>query len=99
VASGDPHLAELRFEPAQALVAGADGLDALREILAGAPSHLAPGGSLFVEHGEGQAPAVRTLFESEGFTDIATTQDLAGIGRVTGGRWSGTNGRGRQGKR
>src|SRR5690606_2416005 len=34
VAAGDPHLREgdLRFEPAEALVAGADGLEAIRRI-------------------------------------------------------------------
>ncbi len=89
VASGDPHLAALRFEPEEALVAGADGLAALREIAAGAPAHLEPGGWLFLEHGEGQGEAVRTLLASEGFGAVDTMADLAGIDRVTGGRWKG----------
>src|SRR5262249_45096094 len=33
VAEGDPHLADLAFEPTAALVAGADGLAAIREIV------------------------------------------------------------------
>ena len=42
---------EYRHEPELALRAGADGLDVVRRILAGAPQHLAPGGALFVEVG------------------------------------------------
>ena len=33
VAEGDPHLADLRYEPRGALVSGVDGLDAIREIV------------------------------------------------------------------
>jgi release factor glutamine methyltransferase len=53
VAAADAHLAQgdLRHEPRQALVGGADGLDAIRDIVAAASSHLAPGGSLMIEHG------------------------------------------------
>ena len=42
VAAGDPHLADLGFEPRGALVAGADGLDAIREIARERPRHLRP---------------------------------------------------------
>jgi ribosomal protein L3 glutamine methyltransferase len=42
---------EYRHEPELALRAGADGLEVVRRILAGAPQHLAPGGALFVEVG------------------------------------------------
>lgn len=35
VAEGDQHLDALRFEPQQALVSGADGLDALRWVIQG----------------------------------------------------------------
>lgn len=86
VASGDPHLAALGFEPRQALVAGPDGLDALREIARSAPAHLAPGGRLLLEHGQGQEAAVRALLEAAGLEEIATWPDLAGIPRVTGGK-------------
>ena len=86
VAAGDPHLAELAFEPANALVAGADGLDDLRKIAAGAPSHLRPGGWLLTEHGIGQDGAVRRLLHEAGLAQIATWPDLSGIPRVTGGR-------------
>ena len=42
IAEGDPHLRSLRHEPATALTSGADGLDAIREIIAAAAGHLQP---------------------------------------------------------
>ncbi|MGQ0587740.1 MAG: peptide chain release factor N(5)-glutamine methyltransferase [Gammaproteobacteria bacterium] len=86
VAEGDPHLADLKFEPAVALASGRDGLDALREIVAGAPHHLRPGGWLLVEHGTAQGAAVRGLFARAGFASIETRRDLAGHERATGGQ-------------
>jgi release factor glutamine methyltransferase len=86
VAAGDPHLADLRFEPAQALVSGKDGLDAIREISAGISQHLAAGGWVFIEHGLGQDGAVRQLLQTSGLEEVRTWPDLAGIPRVTGGR-------------
>lgn len=86
VAEGDPHLAELKFEPASALTSGADGLDALRAIVAGARGHLRAGGWLLVEHGATQGPVVRALFTAAGFEAVATRRDLAGHERATGGR-------------
>jgi release factor glutamine methyltransferase len=83
---GDPHLAELPFEPRLALEAGADGLDALRMIAREAPAHLAPGGWLLVEHGMGQQDAVRALLEAAGLETASSWPDLAGIPRVAGGR-------------
>jgi len=43
---------EYRHEPDLALRAGADGLDVVRRILAGAAHHLVPDGALFVEVGD-----------------------------------------------
>ena len=88
VAAGDPHLAEgdLRFEPAEALTPGGDGLHALSAIAAGASSHLHPGGWLICEHGYDQAEHVRALFVAQGLTQIATAPDLAGIPRATLGK-------------
>jgi release factor glutamine methyltransferase len=87
VAKGDPHLdqGDLPFEPRQALVSGTDGLDSMREIARGAPTHLNPGGWLLVEHGFGQDQAVRALLQQAGFEGISTWPDLAGIARVSGG--------------
>jgi release factor glutamine methyltransferase len=86
VASGDPHLRELRFEPRGALLAGADGLDCIRDIASGASAHLRPGGWLLLEHGQGQDAAVRTLLAGAGLESVGTWPDLAGIARITGGK-------------
>lgn len=86
VAADDPHLAALAHEPRQALAAGADGLDDLRRIVAGAPEHLVAGGWLVVEHGCDQGAAVRDLFARAGFTAIETVRDLAGLERACAGR-------------
>ena len=84
----DPHLAEgdVRFEPRSALVPAGDGLAALRPIIAGAPAHLAPGGTLVVEHGYDQREAVTALLKGAGLVDVVTARDLAGIPRVAAGR-------------
>jgi release factor glutamine methyltransferase len=88
VAEHDPHLrdGDLRAEPSLALVAGPDGLEALRAIIAQAPQHLAPGGVLLVEHGYNQAEAVARLLDVAGLIDLIARTDLAGIPRVAGGR-------------
>jgi release factor glutamine methyltransferase len=91
VAEGDPHLFEgdLRFEPAIALVGGADGLCVLRPLIAGAPTHLRGGGWLLVEHGFDQADAVRRLMRAAGCIEVFSDHDLAGLERVSGGLWRG----------
>ena len=86
VAEGDPHLGDLGFEPKAALTSGVDGLDAIRRIVAQAPSHLLPGGWLLLEHGYDQGLAVAQLLASAGFNDVEQHADLAGIPRVSGGR-------------
>ena len=84
VASGDPHLEALRFEPQGALVAGADGLEAIREIVPSVGAFLRPGGWLLLEHGLGQDGAVRQLLGAAGLESVTTWPDLAGIARVSG---------------
>ena len=64
----------VRWEPRDALVSGADGLDAIRDLVAGAP----PGTRLALEHAPGQAAAVRALMHGG-----STRADLAGRERVT----------------
>jgi release factor glutamine methyltransferase len=86
VAAADPHLAALRHEPGEALVAGEDGLDDLRAIIAAAPAHLLPGGWLLLEHGWDQGPSVRDLLAANGFVQVATRRDLGGQERCSGGR-------------
>jgi release factor glutamine methyltransferase len=90
IASGDPHLSEgdLRFEPRGALTDEADGLSAIRSIVAGAPARFtASGGVLWLEHGYDQAVAVRALLNEAGFSAVRSECDLAGIERISGGKW------------
>ena len=87
IAAGDPHLPALRHEPVSALVAGADGLDDIRQIVQNAPGHLAEGGWLLLEHGYDQAAAVRQLLAARGFAEVQSRDDLAGIQRCSGGIW------------
>ena len=88
IAAGDVHLDEgdVRFEPESALVAGADGLDDIREIVAAAPHHLNAGGWLMLEHGYDQAPAVRDLLQGAGFVEVESRKDLGTHERITLGR-------------
>lgn len=89
IADQDAHLGQgdLRFEPRGALAAGSDGLHDLRIIIAGAGAHLHAGGHLLLEHGHDQAAAVRTAMLAAGFSQVHSVRDLAGIERVTLGRW------------
>src|SRR5581483_1055856 len=50
-----------RYEPGEALFAGADGLATIRRLVEKAPAHLAPGGHLVFEFGFGQSDAVADL--------------------------------------
>ncbi|TMH09246.1 MAG: peptide chain release factor N(5)-glutamine methyltransferase [Betaproteobacteria bacterium] len=85
VAEGDAHLADLRHEPAMALAAGVDGLDAIRQIVAHAIEHLEIGGWLLLEHGHDQAASVSALLARAGFSGINSRRDLAGVLRCSGG--------------
>ena len=66
-----------RWEPREALVAGEDGLDAIRELVGSAPSGLL----VALEHAPAQAASVRQLLD-----DGETRRDLSGRERVTVGR-------------
>jgi release factor glutamine methyltransferase len=65
-------------EPMQALVSGADGLDATRALLAGAHRYLQPGGMLALEIDERRAAAVRALAHETGWARIGIHDDLFG---------------------
>jgi release factor glutamine methyltransferase len=64
------------YEPRSALVSGADGLDAIRSLVAAAP----PGLLLALEHAPDQGEVVRALLR-----DAHTERDLGGRERVTVG--------------
>jgi len=76
----EPEVTE--WEPRDALLAGPDGLDAVRNLLAADP----PGRCLALEVGKGQADMVKTLLSEAGFEEIEVRKDLAGIERVVVGR-------------
>ncbi len=91
LASNPPYVAEseraalapeVLAEPGVALFSGADGLDAIRAIVAGAPRLLAPGGLLVVEHGATQGAAVAYLARAAGLVAIETRRDLGGRDRI-----------------
>lgn len=89
VRNDDPHLQEdgLPFEPLMALVAGDDGLDAIRTITRQAGNHLNNGGWLLIEHGYDQQAAVIELLRQSGYTNINGIKDLGGTDRIVEAQW------------
>lgn len=80
------------YEPVLALsgapgAAGPDGTALHRRLLAEAPAHLAPGGWLGLEVGQGQADAVAEAAWDFGFQEVTLRSDMAGIGRIVLGQW------------
>ncbi len=71
-------------EPRRALDGGADGLDLLRRISAGARSWLAPGGHLLIEVSERQLPIAREVFEGDGLIASSARNDELGATVVIG---------------
>ena len=67
------------WEPAEALFAGADGLEVLREII---PQLAEVARTVALEVGAGQAGAVAALASESGFGSQETRVDLAGIERT-----------------
>lgn len=75
------------YEPASALFAGEDGLDAIRQLLALAPERLRPGGAIVFEIGQGQALEVERLLETDGrYESIRIHPDYSDIPRVATAR-------------
>lgn len=71
-----------KFDPFIALSPGGDGLDAYRQIAAGARAHLSVDGRVLVEIGPTQGAAVVALFSAAGFVDCAILPDMDGRARV-----------------
>ena len=88
IAEDDEHLSGpgVKYEPSSALVAGADGLDDIRQIVAAAPAFMSPGGVLLLEHGYRQAEAVAAILRGGGFADVKTRRDYGANPRATQGR-------------
>jgi release factor glutamine methyltransferase len=70
-------------DPKPALYGGVDGLDVVRIVSRTALRLLHPGGTVVIEHGELQGPAVAELLGADGWAAIATHKDLLGRNRAT----------------
>lgn len=81
IATADPHLEQLKFEPLIALQAGHDGLDAIRIIIRQTHNYLNPGGYLVLEHGMGQGQTILSLLAAANYFHYEDHLDLAGIDR------------------
>ncbi|MBX9487474.1 peptide chain release factor N(5)-glutamine methyltransferase [Yersinia enterocolitica] len=88
--ANDPHLNEgdVRYEPHSALVAEAEGIADLAEIIRQSPAYLEVGGWLMLEHGWQQATAVQKLLNNSGFSAVMTYKDYGNNDRVTLGQWA-----------
>jgi release factor glutamine methyltransferase len=93
IVSNPPYVAErdrdalapdvVEYEPAAALFAGPDGLDAIRALVPAAARALAPGGALLMEIGAGQNRAVADLVASSPpLAVVRIAADLQSIPRV-----------------
>lgn len=89
VRAGDVVLADLRYEPVDALVSGQDGLDAIRALAVECVEILTDNGILLIEHGADQRHEVATLLSASGWTDITNHRDFSGHPRVTAARRGG----------
>ena len=87
IADDDPGLEAIvrEWEPEVALFAGADGLDAIRDLIAESGRWLRPGGWLVVEIGSTHGRQVTELLHIAGFDDVSITSDLSGHDRVASG--------------
>lgn len=73
-------------EPTLALDGGADGLEAIRRVVAGASLALAPGGMLLLEHHHDQSAAVHELLREAGLENPQAHRDLEGVLRFASAR-------------
>lgn len=97
IVSNPPYIARYEFpalqrevlrEPTLALDGGDDGLDFYRRIIAAAPHHLKRGGSIVMEIGYGQCPAVADIIGNSGYFKIAgVKKDRNMIDRAVISEW------------
>jgi release factor glutamine methyltransferase len=69
-------------EPEIALYGGEEGYEFYGELIRQSAQHLKPGGILVLELGHNSLPAVQPLLDAPAWTNVAVTNDLAGIPRV-----------------
>ena len=70
------------FDPRAALDGGADGLDFYRKLAAEAKPFLKPDGRIMLEFGDGQAEAVKAIFENEKWIVEAVKEDYSQRDRI-----------------
>ena len=70
------------FDPRAALDGGVDGLDFYRRLAAEAKSFLKPEGKIMLEFGDGQAGAIRNIFEAEKWIVEAVKEDYSHRARI-----------------
>jgi release factor glutamine methyltransferase len=79
----DPEVRD--HDPADALWAGEDGLEVIRQVVARARVLLRPGGRLVVEHSDRHGQSAPKLLIDAGFVDVRDHADLAGRPRFSVG--------------
>ena len=70
------------FDPRGALDGGVDGLDFYRRLAKEAAVRLKPGGKIMVEFGDGQADAIKKIFEGEKWVVEAVKEDYSHRARI-----------------
>ena len=70
------------FDPRGALDGGADGLDFYRMLAAQAKAFLKPDGKIMLEFGDGQADALKTIFENEKWIVESVKEDYSQRARI-----------------
>ena len=70
------------YEPKKALDGGVDGFDFYKILASEAKDYLKRGGIIYMEIGYDQGPAVKELFEQNGYKNVEILKDLAGLDRV-----------------
>lgn len=88
VADNDPHFLcpDIRFEPAVALRAGPEGLDAIRHIARFSGHYLNVNGHLLLEHGYNQQGACAAILSSQKFSAVTCYRDIGKQARVSLGK-------------
>jgi release factor glutamine methyltransferase len=72
---------EVLHDPEIALFAGDDGESLIRRLIADAPAHLEPGGTLALEIGVGQEGSLSALLQEKNYHGIVTKKDYQGVTR------------------
>jgi release factor glutamine methyltransferase len=80
IATLDPEVRD--FDPRAALDGGADGLDFYRKLAAEAKNFLKPDGKIMLEFGDGQADAIKKIYEGEKWIVEAIKEDYSHRARI-----------------